>query len=88
MLEKDQIITAIIIMILLTIIIYGIGKSVVKMSFGNVEIPQKEDILQKLNLAMYLPQVTLITGALVLGIYMPPYINQIINNAVLAVSSL
>ena len=88
MLEKNQIIPALIIMILLTVIIYGIGKSVIKMSFGDIEVPQREYGLQKINLAMYLPQIIFITGALVLGIYIPPYINQIINNAVLAISSL
>ncbi len=88
MLEKNQIIPALIIMILLTVIIYGIGKSVIKMSFGDIEVPQREYGLQKINLAMYLPQIIFITGALVLGIYIPPYINQIINNAVLAMSSL
>ena len=88
MLEKNQIIPALIIMLLLTVIIYGIGKSVIKMSFGDIEIPQIEYKSQKINLAMYLPQVALISGALTLGIYIPPYINQIINNAVLAISSL
>lgn len=90
LIEKNQFITALIIMILLTIIIYGIGKSIIKMSFGDIKMQETEfDLIhKKIPLIMYAPQIIFISAALMLGIYMPPYINQIINNAVLAITSL
>lgn len=88
MFEQNQIAAAITIMILLTLIIYGIGKSVIKMSFGEMPVPILSQSFNKLSVVMYLPQIALLTTALAFGVYIPPYINQIINNAVLAISSI
>ena len=70
--------------ILLTVIIYGIGKSVVKMSFGDDKTPIEAAVLSK---GMYLPQLVFISAAIILGIYMPPFINNLLQNAVSATSS-
>jgi len=69
-----------IILILLTIIIYGIGKVVINMSFGNVikiEGTQEE----RLKLSLYLPQIIIITVSLIIGVYIPPFLNTLIQNA-------
>jgi len=86
MFEKDMIILAVVFSVLLTVIIYGIGKSVIKMSFGDVH--KTENATIKLSLGMYIPQIIFITASLILGIYMPSFVNQIIHNAALAVSIL
>ncbi|OGH95555.1 MAG: hypothetical protein A2039_08390 [Candidatus Melainabacteria bacterium GWA2_34_9] len=86
MFEKDMIILAVVFSVLLTVIIYGIGKSVIKMSFGDVH--KTENATIKLSSGMYIPQIIFITASLILGIYMPSFVNQIIHNAALAVSIL
>lgn len=86
MFEKDMIILAVVFSVLLTVIIYGIGKSVIKMSFGDVH--KTENATVKLSSGMYIPQIIFITASLILGIYMPSFVNQIIHNAALAVSIL
>jgi hydrogenase-4 component F len=87
MFENNQIILAIIFAVLLTIIIYGIGRSVIKMSFGESkmlkQVQHDNSILSK---GMYIPQIVFITASLVLGIYMPSFVNQILQNAALATS--
>lgn len=91
MFENNYIITALIVMVLLTVIIYGIGKSVIKMSFGDINEHRTElslPVFGKLSPTMYLPQIILLAIVLTFGIYIPPYVNQIINNAVLAISSI
>jgi hypothetical protein len=72
----------------LTLIIYGIGKAVIKMSFGDIKSPKPDESIKYLPATMYIPQIIFITAALILGIFMPSYIDQIINNAVLAISSI
>jgi len=86
MLQKNQYMLAIIFLILLTIIIYGMGKSVIKMSFGDIKANNASG-LQKLSFNMYLPQMAFIAVSIMLGIYIPPFISQIIHNAVFAISS-
>lgn len=116
MFAKNQIALIIVFSILLTIIMYGIARSVIKMSFGslrsrNADCSQRLDdrsswsgmlfnagnqgtepkhylTLKNISWSMYVPQVIFITISLVLGIYMPPFINQLLKNAVLAISSM
>jgi len=97
MFEKNQIILAIIVIILLTVIIYGMGKAVIRMSFGDIKtlkmsdnqlISSERPAIKDISYGMYIPQLVFITVALIFGIYMPSYINQMLHNAVLAVSSL
>ena len=72
-------------MLLLTIIIYGLGKAVVRMSFSAVN-PEKEgeitEAVKKLNWTMYAPQIVLLVIAFVLGIYMPYDLSGFLANAV------
>ena len=72
-------------MLLLTIIIYGLAKAVIRMSFSPLN-PEKEsevvESVKKLNWTMYAPQVVLLVLAFVLGIYMPFNISEFLANAV------
>lgn len=77
MFVKGQIALAIALLVLLTIIIYGIGRAVLKMSFGDLITQGKT----RLSAFMYVPQTAFITLFITLGIYIPPYFNTMINNA-------
>lgn len=85
MFENNQIILALVFALLLTVIIYGIGKSIIKMSFGKIKTQKTNYILSK---GMFLPQMVFIAASIVLGIYIPSFINQIIHSAVIAISIL
>lgn len=69
--------------LLLTIILFGIGKVVINMAFGE-ESKDKEEIVKenknKLCCCMYTPQVIMLIIVFVLGIYIPPFLNTLINN--------
>ena len=62
-------------LLLLTIVLYGLGKAVVKMSFS---APAHEVEPVKLSWTMYLPQVVMLILAFVIGIYMPQGLSQAI----------
>lgn len=62
-------------LILLTIVLYGLGRAVVKMSFS---APTHEVEPVKLSWTMYLPQVVMLILAFVIGIYMPQGLSQAI----------
>lgn len=64
-------------LLLLTIVLYGLGKAVIKMSFGE-KTHELEPV--KLGWTMYLPQIVMLALAFVIGIYMP----QGLSSAILA----
>ena len=68
--------------ILLTIVLFGIGRVVIKMAFGE-ESKDKAKIVelnrQKVTLSMYIPQIIMLIIVFVLGVYVPPVLNKIIN---------
>ncbi len=71
--------------LLLTIVLYGIGKVVLKMAFGKqseekIEIVNKNK--SKISDWMYVPQIILLIIVFTLGLYIPPVLNNLINNAV------
>ncbi len=71
--------------LLLTIILFGIGRVVVKMAFGNVSEDKAkviEENRHKVSCWMYIPQFVMLLIVFVLGIYVPPFLNNIINLAV------
>lgn len=84
LLQKQYFLCAILV-ILLTIILYGIGKVVMKMTYGNIS--QDKAVMlttnkNKLTLFMYLPQFIMLIFVFIFGIYIPPFISNIINCAV------
>ncbi len=70
--------------ILLTIILFGIGRVVVKMAFGELSEDKVKLIEQnknKVSLLMYIPQVVMLVIVFILGVYIPCYLNEIIKLA-------
>ena len=70
--------------ILLTIVLYGMGKVVFKMAFRELskdKLKVVEKNKTKLSFAMYLPQIVMLILVFVLGLYMPPILENIINLA-------
>lgn len=66
-------------LLLLTIILYGIIKTVLQMTYGK-EVENVE--VKKLPLSMYIPQIILLILAFSLGIIFPRYLTGIINLAI------
>lgn len=85
MLLENKIILCIAFLLLLTIILYGIAKAVIKMAFLPANI-EKDEVLKeavgKLNWTMYIPQVVMLVIAFSLGVYMPGSIVNLIMNTV------
>lgn len=71
--------------LLLTIVLYGIGRVVVKMAFGE-ESKDKEKIVEenrhKVTISMYVPQIIMLLLVFALGVYIPPILNNVIKLAV------
>lgn len=81
-LHKNYVLCALFVF-LLTVIIYGIGKVVVKTAFGNVsedKVKVIEENKHKVSLLMYIPQFIMLAIVFVLGIYVPEFLNNMINN--------
>ena len=72
---KGHFIMCALFLLLLTIVLYGLGKAVVNMSFS---APTHEVEPVKLSWTMYLPQVVMLILAFVIGIYMPQGLTQAI----------
>ena len=72
---KGHFIMCALFLLLLTIVLYGLGKAVIKMSFS---APTHEVEPVKLSWTMYLPQVVMLILAFVIGIYMPQALTQAI----------
>lgn len=70
--------------LLLTIVLYGIGKVVVKMAFGQ-ESKDKEKTVEenkkKVTISMYVPQMIMLLIVFILGVYVPPVLNRVITLA-------
>lgn len=68
-------------LLLLTIILYGIGAVVIKTTFGKIS-EDKAKLIQetknKLSYWMYIPQIVMLILVFVLGLYIPPFLNNII----------
>ena len=68
-------------LLLLTIILYGLAKAVIKMCYSPVNIEkfdETKEAVKKLDWTMFFPQIVLLTLAFLLGLYMPIYISNLI----------
>ena len=78
MIIKNHYLLAILFVLLLTIILFGIGRVVLKMAFGKPSEDKakltKENI-KKLNFGSYFPQTIMLIILFVLGIYIPNWLN-------------
>lgn len=83
---KNHFVIVIVLLVLLTIILFGIAKIVINMSFGQEKIisTEKNKISDKpeMTFSLYFPQLTMIIIALILGVYIPPFLNVLIKNAI------
>lgn len=82
---KNHFVIVIVILVLLTVILFGIAKIIINMSFGDEKkvIPEANvDDKPEMTFSLYFPQVTMIIIALILGIYIPPFLDALIKNAV------
>ena len=85
MFEKNHIITAVCFMFLLTIIIAAAGKSFLSMYFSG----EKSDYsTEKENFLSYFPQIIFLSISLLLGLFMPDFLINILNNMVNAITKL
>ena len=85
MILKNHYIACALFVILLTIILFGIGRVVIKMSFGKVSEDKVKSVSEnknKVGFLMYAPQFIMLIIVFVLGFYIPPFLNNIISSAV------
>ena len=82
LLAQNKVILCIVFVLLLTIILFGLAKSVIGMSFSSEEkeLPEK-----KLSWTMYAPQFVLLAAAFILGVFMPEYITNVVSAATKAI---
>ena len=68
---------------LLTIVLYGLAKAVIRMSFGQANLEKNYDEnVKNVSFGMYLPQVILLVMAFILGVYVPKFLDVMINGTI------
>ena len=70
--------------LLLTIILWGIAKVTIKMAFGKLSEDKAQSVMEnknKLTFCMFAPQFIMLLIVFTLGVYIPPFLNNIINCA-------
>lgn len=84
MILKGQYLVCACFTLLLTVIIYGMARVVVKMTFRDIS-EEKNELVDKnrgkITLSMYLPQVIMLVMVFTLGVYIPNFLNDIIQGA-------
>lgn len=84
MLADKHYVLCVVFVLLLTIILYGLGRVVIKMAFGELS-EDKASVIEtnktKLSICMWLPQFVLLVMLFVFGVYIPDCINEIIKMA-------
>lgn len=79
---KGHFVMSALFLLLLTIVLYGLGKAVIGMTFSKKSHEDEPKEIVKLSWTMYLPQVVMLILAFVIGIYMPTGLSQMILTAV------
>lgn len=85
MILQKHYVLCVLFVLLLTIILFGIGRVVIKMTFGELSEDKAkliEENKKKVSLWMYVPQVIMLVIVFVMGVYIPDYLNDIIKLAV------
>ena len=72
---KGHYILSVLFLLLLTIVIYGLGKAVIRMTFSS---KTEETTPISLGWNMYLPQIVMLFLAFLTGIYMPQSLTRIL----------
>ena len=83
MITKGHYILCGLFVILLTIVLYGLAKAVIKMSFGQANSEKNYDEnVKNVSFGMYLPQIVLLSMAFILGVYVPKFLDLKINGTI------
>lgn len=83
MITKGHYILCGLFVILLTIVLYGLAKAVIRMSFGQANLEKNYDEnVKNVSFGMYLPQVILLVMAFILGVYVPKFLDVMINGTI------
>jgi len=83
MITKGHYILCGLFVILLTIVLYGLAKAVIKMSFGQANLEKNYDEnVKNVSFGMYLPQIVLLSMAFILGVYVPKFLDLMINGTI------
>ena len=83
MITKGHYILCGLFVILLTIVLYGLAKAVIKMSFGQANSEKNYDEnVKNVSFGMYLPQIVLLVMAFILGVYVPKFLDLMINGTI------
>ena len=81
---NEHYILCILFVLLLTIILWGIAKVVLKMTFGKLSEDKVQVVTEnkgKVTFFMFVPQFIMLLIVFILGVYVPPFLNNIINCA-------
>ena len=73
-------------LVLLTIILYGLAKSTIKMAYASIseeKLNEVKERVKELNWTMYLPQMVLLGIAFYIGICMPEQLVNLITNTII-----
>ena len=79
---QNKILMAIIFFLLLTIILFGLAKAVIKMTYSTLTTDKEPEIksnLKKLSISMYLPQIIMILLTFIIGVNIPDFISNLID---------
>ncbi len=82
MILQKHYVLCVLFVLLLTIILYGLAKVVLKMSYGKLSNDKKQEVLEnkkKITFTMYVPQFIMLIFVFTLGFYVPDFLNNIIN---------
>lgn len=85
LLIRHHYLLAILFVILLTIILFGMGRVVIKMAFGKLSEDKAKIVNEnkpKLTFGMYFPQIVMLCALFVLGMYLPNWLKVIIDTFV------
>ena len=85
MFAQNKIALSIVFLLLLMIVLYGLAKAVIKMSFSDVVEEKQIELIEnarKLNWTMYTPQFIMLIIAFILGVYMPEQVISLVQNTV------
>ena len=84
MIQNEHYVLCALFVLLLTIILWGIAKVTIKMTFGKLSDDKAQIVKEnknKLTFCMFAPQFIMLLIVFTLGIYVPPFLNNIINCA-------
>ena len=89
LLQQNKIGLCVLFVILLTIVLYGIGKSVIRMAYSPINEERAPELLERakeLNWTMYVPQITMLAIAFYLGVCMPLSVVKFIASTVIGLN--